>query len=161
MKPKITVFLCLNLITWPRIPKIGIQDAFINCYVKSKLQLSRFYRLLDISKSILICQNSRTKPMVLRARVEWKLMIFKFKKWSWYMAPNHITCWIQYFPRWRSWPNFVWSLSLPLLTISFDHMHPLSPVHFSSSHSLPAFSMFVLVFLFLYYHSLQISKPSL
>ena len=74
---------------------------------------------------------------------------------------HHITCWIWYFPRRRSWPDFVWSLSLLFLAISFDHMHPLSPLHFSSSHSLPAFSTFVSVFLFLYYHSLQISKPSL
>ena len=34
-----------------------------------------------------------------------------------------------------------------------------SPVHFSSSHSLLSFSTFVLVFL--YYRSLQVSKPSL
>ena len=73
----------------------------------------------------------------------------------------HITCWIRYFPRRRSWPDFVWSLSLLFLAISFDHMHPLSPVHFSSSHSLPTFSTFVSVFLFLYNYSLQISKPSL
>ena len=72
-----------------------------------------------------------------------------------------ITCWIRYFPRRGSWPDFVWSLSLLFLAISFDHMHPLSPVHFSSSHSLPAFSTFISIFLFLYYHSLQISKPSL
>ena len=37
-------------ITRPRIPKIGTYDAFINAYVKSKFQLSRFYRLLVISK---------------------------------------------------------------------------------------------------------------
>ena len=65
---------------------------------------------------------------------------------------HHITCWIRYFPRRQSWPDFVWLLSLLFLAISFDHMHPLSPVHFSSSHSLPAFSTFVSVFLFLYYH---------
>ena len=34
------------------------------CYVDSKFQLSRFYRLLVMSKSILICQNLRTKTMV-------------------------------------------------------------------------------------------------
>ena len=73
----------------------------------------------------------------------------------------HVTCWIRYCPRRRSWPDFVWSLSLPRLAISFNHMHSLSPVHFSSSHSRLAFSTFVLVFLFLYYLSLQISKPSL
>ena len=60
-------------ITWPRIPKIGTQDAFINCYVTSKSQLSRFYRLLVKFKSILICQNSRTKPIVLRARAKSQL----------------------------------------------------------------------------------------
>ena len=36
-----------------------------------------------------------------------------------------------------------------------------SPVYFSSSHSLIAFSTFVLVFLFLYYRSLQILNRSL
>ena len=60
-------------ITRPRIPKIGTQDAFINCYVKSEFQFSTFYRLLVISKSILISQNSRTKPMVLRARAKSQL----------------------------------------------------------------------------------------
>ena len=64
-----------------------------------------------------------------------------------------INSWIRYCR--RSWPDFVWSLSLPRLAILFDHM---SPVHFSSSHSLLAFSTFVSVF---YYSSLQISKPSL
>ena len=50
----------------------------------------------------------------------------------------------------RSWPAFVWSLSLPRLAILFHNTHPLSPVHFSSSHFLLAFSTFVSVFLFLY-----------
>ena len=59
---------------------------------------------------------------------------------------HHITCWNRYCPRRRSWPDLVWSLSLPCLAILFDHMHPLSPVHFSSSHSLPAFSTFSIVF---------------
>ena len=54
-----------------------------------------------------------------------------------------------------------WSVSIPLLAISFDHIHPLSLVHFSSFHSVLAFSTFVLVFLFLYYCTLQISKPLL
>ena len=71
-----------------------------------------------------------------------------------------------------SWPKRIGKLSsstelarfrmvivFPRLAILFDHMHPLSPVHFSSSHSLLAFSTFVSVFL--YYRSLQISKPSL
>ena len=61
-------------ITGPRIPKIGTHDAFIKCYVKSKFQLSLFYRLLVISKSILICQNSQTKPMVLRDRAKSQLL---------------------------------------------------------------------------------------
>ena len=43
---------------------------------------------------------------------------------------NLISFWIQYHPRRRSWPDFVWSLSLPRIAISFDHMHPLSSVHF-------------------------------
>ena len=72
----------------------------------------------------------------------------------------NITCWIRYCPRRRSWPDFVWSLSLPRLAIFFDHMHPFSTVHFSSSHSLLAFSTFASVFLFFCYHSLQISNPS-
>ena len=70
-----------------------------------------------------------------------------------------ITCWIRYCTRRRSWPDFVWSLSLPRLAILFDHMHPLSPVHFSSSHSPLAFSTFVSVFL--YHRLLQILKPML
>ena len=78
-------------------------------------------------------------------------------------APHYIIirCWIRYCPHRRSWPDFVWSLSLPRLAILLDHMHPLSPVHFSSSHSLLAFSTFASVLLFLNYSSLQISKPSL
>ena len=36
-------------------------------------------------------------------------------------------------------------MPLPRLAISLDHMHPLSPVHFSSFHSLLAFSTFVSV----------------
>ena len=51
-------------ITRHRIPKIGTHAVFINFYVESKFQLSRFNRLLVISKSILICQNSRTKTNV-------------------------------------------------------------------------------------------------
>ena len=42
-------------------PKIGTHDAIINSHVESKARLSRFYRLLVMNKSILICQNSRTK----------------------------------------------------------------------------------------------------
>ena len=50
----------------------GAGPAFIagNCYVESEFQLSRFYRLLVISKSILICQNLQTKPMVLRGHAK-------------------------------------------------------------------------------------------
>ena len=56
-----------DLVTY-RIPEIGPHDAFINFHVKSKFQLSRFYRLLVVSKSILICQNSRTKQSSTRSR---------------------------------------------------------------------------------------------
>ena len=72
-----------------------------------------------------------------------------------------ISFWIRCYPRRRSRPDFVWSLSLPRLDISFDHMHPLLPVHFSSFHTLLAFSTFASIFVFLYYCALQISKPSL
>ena len=65
-------------------------------------------------------------------------------------------------PHRQIWPDSVWSSSLPNLAILFDHMHhPLTPVHFSSSHSILALSTFVLAFLFLYYCSLQILKLSL
>ena len=43
-------FVCQFTITWPTIPKIGTHDAFINSYVKSKFQVSRFYRLPVLSK---------------------------------------------------------------------------------------------------------------
>ena len=80
---KLPFLLCFFVsqftITWPRISKIGTQNAFINCYVKCKFRLSRFYCLLVISKSILICQNSGTKPMVLRARAKSQLPITYFK----------------------------------------------------------------------------------
>ena len=63
------VFFLLLLLSWfmitrPRIPKLGTHEAFINCYVESKIQLSKFNRLLVVSKSILIYQNSRTKTKV-------------------------------------------------------------------------------------------------
>ena len=59
------MFFCVSIYDHvTKILKIGTQDAFTNCYNESKFQLSRFNRLLVISKSILICQNSRTKPMV-------------------------------------------------------------------------------------------------
>ena len=65
-------------ITWPRIPKIGTHDAFINAYVESKFQLSRFYhRLLVIIKQInpyLLCRNLQTKTMVLRAHAKFQLL---------------------------------------------------------------------------------------
>ena len=70
-----------------------------------------------------------------------------------------ITCWIRCCPHRRSWSDFLWSLSLPRLAILFDRVHPRSPVHFFSSHSLLAFSTIVSVFF--YYRSFQISKPSL
>ena len=38
------------MIMSPRIPKIGTHDSFLNCYVESKFELSKFYRLLVISK---------------------------------------------------------------------------------------------------------------
>ena len=41
------------------------------------------------------------------------------------LCTGHITCRIWYCPRRQSWPDFVWSLSLPRLAISFNHMHPL------------------------------------
>ena len=63
------VFLCLNSRSRDlESPKTGTQNAFIISCVESKFELSTFYSLLVISKSILICQNSRTKPMVLGAR---------------------------------------------------------------------------------------------
>ena len=52
------------MITQRRITEIGTRDDFINSYVESKFQLSRFDCLLGISKSILICQKSRTKTKV-------------------------------------------------------------------------------------------------
>ena len=64
--PIFLFFLCLNLRSHDlRIPKIGTHYAFNNTYVESKFQLCRFYRLLVTvsSKSIIVCQNSRTKPL--------------------------------------------------------------------------------------------------
>ena len=49
---------------WRRIPKIGTNDAFINFYFQSEIQIFRFYRLLILTKSIFIYQNSRTKTTV-------------------------------------------------------------------------------------------------
>ena len=57
-------------ITGPRIPKIRTHNAFVNSHVEFKFQLSRFYRLLAMSKSILILQKSRTKTKVLRAHAK-------------------------------------------------------------------------------------------
>ena len=68
------MFFGVSMITWPRIPKIGTHGAFINSYIESKFQLSRFYCLLIVmSRSILICQKSRTKTKVLRAHVKSQL----------------------------------------------------------------------------------------
>ena len=53
-------------ITRSRIPKIGTHHAFINSYIESKFQLSRFYCLQVSSKSILICRNSRKKSQKQR-----------------------------------------------------------------------------------------------
>ena len=53
-------------------PKLA-HDAFINSYLKSKFQLSGFYRLLVISKSILIYKNLRTKTKVLRTHAKSQL----------------------------------------------------------------------------------------
>ena len=50
---------------------------------------------------------------------------------------------------------FLRSLTSPRLTILFDHLHPLLPVHFSSFHPLLVFSMYVSIFLC--YPALQIS----
>ena len=61
-------------ITLARIPQIGTHDSFINSFVESKFQLSRFYCLLVMSKSILICQNLPTKTKVLHACAKSQLM---------------------------------------------------------------------------------------
>ena len=58
------VFVSQFTITWPTIHKIGTHDALINSYFDSEFQLSRFYCLLVVSKSILICQNTRTKTKI-------------------------------------------------------------------------------------------------
>ena len=50
---------------------------------------------------------------------------------------------IRVLPRQRNWPDFLWSLPLPHVAISFDHMHPLSPVHFSSFQPRLVLSAFV------------------
>ena len=66
-------FECLFTTTWRRISKIGTHDAFIASYVEAKFQVCRFNLLLVISKSILICQNSRTKTKVLCAHAKSQL----------------------------------------------------------------------------------------
>ena len=48
------------------IRKIGIRDAFINSYIKVLLLA------IVISKSLLICQSSRTKTKVLRTRATYQ-----------------------------------------------------------------------------------------
>ena len=49
-----------------------------------------------------------------------------------YISKNGIISFLnRFFLRLRSWPDFVWSLFSPRLAILFDHMYPLSPVHFS------------------------------
>ena len=52
---------------------------------------------------------------------------------------HHQFSWIQVLPRRRIWPDIVWSLSSPRLASSFDLIHPLSSVHFSSFHTLLVF----------------------
>ena len=54
------------MITRPKIPKIDTQNAFLNFYVESKFQLSRFNCLLVISNSIFICKKFPTKPKIQR-----------------------------------------------------------------------------------------------
>ena len=75
---KISRFLCFFCVSIHyhvtyRIPKIGTYDAFNNSYVESKFQLPTCYRLLVMRKSILICQNSRTKTKELRAHAKSQL----------------------------------------------------------------------------------------
>ena len=65
-------FVSQFTITWPRIPKIGTHDAFINSYAECEFQLSWFYRLQVISKSIHFCKNSLTKTKVLRAPAKYQ-----------------------------------------------------------------------------------------
>ena len=65
----IFLFFCVSIYDHMILgsPKLAhMNDAFNNTYVESKFQLFRFYRLLVTvsSKSIIVCQNSRTKPMV-------------------------------------------------------------------------------------------------
>ena len=58
-------FFCVSIhdqVTYSRIHESGTHDAFINSHVKSKFQLSKFNRLLVMSKSILLRQNSQRKP---------------------------------------------------------------------------------------------------
>ena len=59
--------VCQFTITRLRIPKIATHDALINFHDESKFQLSRFYRLQIMSKSILFCQNLRTETKVIYA----------------------------------------------------------------------------------------------
>ena len=47
-----------------KVPKIGIHDAFIHSYVKSKIQLSRYKCFLVLCKPMLIHQKSREKTKV-------------------------------------------------------------------------------------------------
>ena len=57
-----------------------------------------------------------------------------------------ISFWIRCCSRQLSWPDFLWSLSLPRFSILFHHMHTVSPIHFSSLHSLLVFFHVFLVF---------------
>ena len=65
-----------------------------------------------------------------------------------------------FFFRRRSWPDYARSLSLPRLAISFGHINPLPPVHFSSFYPVFVFSRFVRLFPLLPRISYFKSSPS-
>ena len=75
-------------ITWTSIPKIGKHDAFINCYVESKFQLSGFYRLLVISKSNPHLPKLATETKVLRAHAKSQLQS-KYYTFMWELTANN------------------------------------------------------------------------
>ena len=74
-------FVSQFTITWPRIPKLGTHDSFDNSYVESKFQLFRFYRLRLPCKSIIVCQNSRTKPMI-KSKIKSQLTLARSLNYS-------------------------------------------------------------------------------
>ena len=67
------------------------------------------------------------------------------ERWSFQLQSlqNIISVLIRVFPPSTEFAGFLWPLSSHL-AILYDHMHPLSPVHFSSFHSL------LIAFLFLH-----------